>query len=119
MPVFPYRTFSIGKPNIDLAKRTFAVRSHKENRGWQQNSIQAAYLGLTDETKKMVVESFSNWDKNFRFPAFWGPNYDWTPDQDHGTVAMNALAANDSFSMKITRCIYYLPGQKNGMCILK
>jgi hypothetical protein len=21
----------------------------------------------------------------------WGPNYDWTPDQDHGTVAMTAL----------------------------
>ncbi len=39
----------------------------------------------------MVVESFSSWDHNFRFPAFWGPNYDWTPDQDHGTVAMNAL----------------------------
>ncbi len=21
----------------------------------------------------------------------WGPNYDWTPDQCHGTVAMTAL----------------------------
>lgn len=39
----------------------------------------------------MVVESFSTWDSNFRFPAFWGPNYDWTPDQDHGSVAMIAL----------------------------
>lgn len=89
--VFPYRTFTIGKPNIELAKRTFAVRTHKENGGWQQNSIQAAYLGLTDEAKRMVTESFSNWDKSFRFPAFWGPNYDWTPDQDHGNVAMIAL----------------------------
>ena len=89
--VFPYRTYCIGKPNIELAKRTFAVRNHKENGGWQQNSIQAAYLGLTDEAKRMVVQSFNNWDKNFRFPAFWGPNYDWTPDQDHGNVAMIAL----------------------------
>jgi len=48
-------------------------------------------LGLTDEAKSMVTESFSTWDKNFRFPAFWGPNYDWTPDQDHGSVAMIAL----------------------------
>jgi len=31
-----------------------------ENGGWQQNSIQSAYLGLTDEAKRMVVESFSN-----------------------------------------------------------
>jgi hypothetical protein len=21
----------------------------------------------------------------------WGPNYDWTPDQDHGSVMMSAL----------------------------
>jgi len=26
-----------------------------------------------------------------RFPAFWGPNYDWTPDQCHGGVLMKAL----------------------------
>ena len=89
--VFPYRTYGIGKPNIAIALRTFANRTHKENFGWQQNSIQAAYLGLTDEAKKMVIESFSVWDKNFRFPAFWGPNYDWTPDQDHGSVAMSGL----------------------------
>jgi hypothetical protein len=28
---------------------------------------------------------------NGRFPAFWGPNYDWTPDQDHGGVLMKAF----------------------------
>ena len=27
------------------------------------------------------------------FPAFWGPNYDWTPDQDHGGVLMKAFQA--------------------------
>ncbi|HTE25699.1 DUF5703 domain-containing protein [Flavitalea sp.] len=89
--VFPYRTFGIGKPGMDVALNTFEKRTHKDNGGWIQNSIQAAYLGLADSSKKMIVESFSTWDKNFRFPAFWGPNYDWTPDQDHGCVAMNAL----------------------------
>jgi len=89
--IFPYRTYGIGKSDIELAQRTFTIRAHKENGGWQQNSIQAACLGLTDEAKSMVTESFSTWDKNFRFPAFWGPNYDWTPDQDHGSVAMIAL----------------------------
>lgn len=74
--VFPYRTFGIGKPNIVLGQRTFTNRTHKDNLGWQPNSIQAAYLGLTDEAKRMVFESFSNWDRNFRFPAFLGPNYD-------------------------------------------
>ncbi|SMD02015.1 DUF5703 domain-containing protein [Pedobacter nyackensis] len=89
--VFPYRMFTVGKPNVEMARKTFAAKTHKENKGWQQNSIQAAFLGLPEESKKMVVESFSTWDKNFRFPAFWGPNYDWTPDQCHGSVAMIAL----------------------------
>ena len=89
--VFPYRVFGVGKPDLPLALRTFNARAHKENGGWQQNSIQAACLGLTGEAKAMVVKSFSRWNKEMRFPAFWGPNYDWTPDQDHGSVAMNAL----------------------------
>ncbi len=89
--VFPYRTYAIGKPDLDLAKRTFASKVHFENGGWQQNSIQSAYLGLAEESKNMIVQSFSTHDNNFRFPAFWGPNYDWTPDQCHGNVAMIAL----------------------------
>ena len=89
--IFPYRTYGVGKADLELAKRTFSVRTHKDNFGWQQNSIQAAYLGLSEDARRMVTESFSIWDKNFRFPAFWGPNYDWTPDQDHGSVAVNAL----------------------------
>jgi len=89
--VFPYRDFMIGKPDLSWALNAYKFRKHKENGGWQQNSIQAAYLGFSKDAKKMIVESFSTWDKNFRFPAFWGPNYDWTPDQTHGSVAMTAL----------------------------
>lgn len=89
--VFPYRAYAVGKPGLDLAIRSFNARTHRENGGWQQNSIQAACLGLTQEAKAMVVESFSKWNKEMRFPAFWGPNYDWTPDQCHGSVAVTAL----------------------------
>lgn len=89
--VFPYHLYGVGMPGLEMAKKTYSARTHKENGCWQQNSIQAAYLGLTDEAKRMVVESFSRWDSNFLFPAFWGPNNDWTPDQDHGCVAMIAL----------------------------
>ena len=28
---------------------------------------------------------------DFRFPAMWGPNYDWTPDQDHGSNILTTL----------------------------
>ncbi len=50
-----------------------------------------ALLGLTDRAAKGLLERASQWDKTFRFPAFWGPNYDWTPDQDHGGVLMKTL----------------------------
>jgi len=89
--VFPYRAYGLKRPNLALAKRTFRARNHKENGGWQQSSIQATLLGLTEEAKNMIIQSYSSWDKNFRFPAFWGPNYDWTPDQCHGNVAAIAL----------------------------
>lgn len=89
--VFPYRNYMSGKVHRNWALNAYKLRKHKENDGWQQSAIQAAYLGLTEDAKKMVVERFSTWDKNFRFPAFWGPNYDWTPDQDHGNVAMITL----------------------------
>jgi hypothetical protein len=50
-----------------------------------------AYLGLADEARTFVVERARNKNKGSRFPAFWGPNYDWVPDQDHGGILMKAL----------------------------
>ena len=30
-------------------------------------------------------------DSRALFPAFWGPNFDETPDQDHGSVTALAM----------------------------
>ena len=50
-----------------------------------------------------------NHRRGSRFPAFWGPNYDWVEDQDHGGVLMKApqamLLQPDPYSRKI----YLLP----------
>jgi hypothetical protein len=89
--VFPYRTFMIEKDGLEMARRTFANRAYKQTGGWQQNAIQAAYLGLTDEAAKLTSTNFNTWNPAYRFPTNWGPNYDWTPDQDHGSVALIAL----------------------------
>lgn len=89
--IFPYRTFGIGKDSIEIARRSFANRFYKETGGWQQNAITAAYLGLTEEAAKLTTINFNTWNKAYRFPTNWGPNYDWIPDQDHGNVAMIAL----------------------------
>lgn len=52
-----------------------------------------AYLGLTDEARRNIVNRAKSHDKNSRFPAFWGPNYDWVPDQDHGGVLLKGVQA--------------------------
>ena len=52
-----------------------------------------AYLGLTDAARKGLVERPRHHDQRERFPAFWGPNYDWTPDQYHGGVLMKTFQA--------------------------
>jgi hypothetical protein len=89
--IFPYRKYGVGKENIELAKRTFNKRAIKQTGGWQQNAIKAALLGLTNEAASLMTQNFNTSNKAYRFPAMWGPNYDWTPDQDHGSVAMIAL----------------------------
>ncbi len=89
--IFPYRAFGIGMEGLEMARRTFAKRAFKQTGGWQQNAIKAAYLGLTDEAAKLTSTNFNTWNKAYRFPTNWGPNYDWTPDQDHGSVAIIAL----------------------------
>ena len=89
--IFPYRAYGIGKPDLEMAQNTFENRASKQTGGWQQNAIKAAYLGLTGEAAKLISINFNTSNPAYRFPAMWGPNYDWTPDQDHGAVAMIAL----------------------------
>ena len=89
--IFPYRKFTIGKENIELGIRSFNAREVKQTGGWQQNAIKAAYLGMTDEAAQLMAQNFNTSNQQFRFPVMWGPNYDWIPDQDHGSVAMIAL----------------------------
>lgn len=52
-----------------------------------------AWLGLAKETRDAVVARSRSRDPNQRYPAFWTPNYDWTPDQTHGGVLMAAVQA--------------------------
>ncbi len=90
--VFPYRLFGAGKPERETGRETWRVRRFKESSCWRQDAIQAALLGLTDEAKRLVLAYFeAPLAKGVRFPAFWGPHFDWLPDQDHGGVGMTAL----------------------------
>jgi hypothetical protein len=89
--IFPYRLFGLGKDSLEIGIETYNRRVHKGTGGWYQTAIQAAYLGLSGEASRFVAKNFSTKHGGSRFPAFWGPNYDWIPDQDHGAVTMTAL----------------------------
>ncbi|MDA3613947.1 DUF5703 domain-containing protein [Polluticaenibacter yanchengensis] len=92
-PVYPWGQFGVGKPGIDTAINTYLTdtfalkfRSHV---GWKQDNIFAARLGLTKEAFHYTSLKFK--DGPHRFPAFWGPGFDWTPDHNWGGSAMIGL----------------------------
>lgn len=89
--IFPFRRYGVGRPDGEIARRSYLGRRVKGNLGWAQDEIQAAQVGLADEAKTRLTARFSTKHKGSRFPAFWGPNADWIPDQDHGNVGVMAL----------------------------
>ncbi|MFO8011676.1 MAG: DUF5703 domain-containing protein [Phycisphaerae bacterium] len=91
--VFPFRLASFNRPNAPLAVNALNHRWDKGHVGWRQDDIFMAYLGLAGEARRNLVARARKWHRGSRFPAFWGPNYDWIPDQDHGGVLMKALQA--------------------------
>lgn len=91
--VFPYRRVTVARGDLALGIETYRRRDNRANVGWHQDDIFAAYLGLADEAAAGVLHRASRSHEGSRFPAFWGPNYDWVPDQTHGGVLMRALQA--------------------------
>jgi hypothetical protein len=92
-PVFPWGMYGVGKPDLETARNTYLYdtlaikfRSHV---GWKQDNIFAPRLGLTDEAKRLNTLKLKNSGR--RFPAFWGPGFDWTPDHNWGGSGMIGL----------------------------
>jgi hypothetical protein len=89
--VFPYRLFGVGKPDLDVARETYARRLNKGTGCWRQDAIQAAMLGLTDDARTYVARNCANKHQHSRFPGFLYHGWDWIPDVDQGGVIMIAL----------------------------
>ncbi|MFC2137402.1 DUF5703 domain-containing protein [Bacteroidota bacterium] len=92
-PVFPWGIYGIGKPDLEIALNTWnydpdaiKFRSHV---GWKQDNIWAARLGLTKEASELTTMKLK--DSGRRFPAFWGPGFDWVPDHNWGGSGMIGL----------------------------
>ncbi|WP_223833675.1 hypothetical protein [Pedobacter riviphilus] len=92
-PVYPWGIYGIGKPGLDTAINTFKydtdVLKFRSYIGWKQDNIFAARLGLTEDAAKLTEAKLK--DSGRRFPAFWGPGFDWTPDHNWGGSGMIGL----------------------------
>ena len=89
--IWPFQLFGVGRPDLETGVETFYRRIEKASIGWQYDGQCAAILGLTDEVQQILQGKIGNSNPNHRFPAMWGPNYDWLPDQDHGSNIMLTL----------------------------
>src|SRR5690606_40855206 len=74
---------------------------------WHQTGVQAAYLGLTHYAKEILVRSVLSNDKRFRFPNFYGANYDWITDGDH--IAVINMTLQSMLLQCDEQAIYILP----------
>lgn len=104
--VFPFHIFGIGKPELELAQRTYRNRStlitegafknpgwakgHLRG-GWHPESIMAAMVGLTDSVKMEVIWALNRPVPEQRFPGFFKSTHDGVPDVQHSSVAATAL----------------------------
>lgn len=92
-PVFPWRIYGLGRSGLETARNTYLKDPHaiamRSSKGWKQDPIWAACLGLTEEAQRLCQEKFA--DGPYRFPAFWEPGFDWAPDLNRGGSAMIGL----------------------------
>jgi len=92
-PVFPWSIYGLGRQGLDTAINTYKYDTDVIRtggfKGWKQTNIFAARLGLTNDAARYTGDKLK--DGPHRFPAFWGPGYDWTPDHNWGGSAMIGL----------------------------
>lgn len=89
--IFPFRLYGLGLPDMDIARNTYEARVFDAPTCWAQDAIQAALLGNSEDARKYLMKKVNAVDSEIRFPAFWRPGSDYTPDLDNGGVIAIAM----------------------------
>jgi hypothetical protein len=88
--VWPFRVVDLAHPRLMAeARRAYDHRLNHLDVGWGYDGNVAALLGMTDEAARILLVKCRNSNPAYRWPATWGPNFDWLPDQNHGGNLLN------------------------------
>ncbi len=90
-PVWPFRIFGLERPMLEEARNAYQLRGSHNDVGWGYDGNAAPLLGMTDEAARILKVKMANSNASYRWPASWGPNFDWLPDQCHGGNLMAAI----------------------------
>lgn len=108
-PVYPWGMYGIGRPDLDVALNTWKYDPDALNfrgyTGWKQDVIWAARLGLSNEAADLCLKKMK--DSGRRFPAFWGPGFDWVPDHNWGGSGM--IGVQEMLMQTVDDKIYLFP----------
>lgn len=105
--IFPFALCNVSTVDKQTGIDTYNNRLVRNAVGWTQDGQQAARLGLTEEAKENILAKIRNKHPNHRFPVYWGPNFDWTPDQNHGGNML--LTLQEMILQSYGNDVYVLP----------
>ncbi len=99
--VWPYRLVSFEKPTAALGIAALDRRAFRGAISWRQDELFMTHLGQAEQARDFIVtrvrtrgvDLLRGESYPMRFPGFWGPGYDWVPDQDQPSVMQAALQA--------------------------
>lgn len=88
--VWPFRVACLSSPDLlSEARVAYQNRKNHLDKGWGYDGNVAALLGLSEEAARILRIKCANSNPAYRWPATWGPNFDWLPDQNHGGNLLN------------------------------
>lgn len=107
--LFPYREIGNSKEDIKIGKKTIekSIRTEAQNYYYSWHTLGVEYAQVNDFDKACERLILKMDDGPFRFPSFWGPGHDWSPDFNWGGSGM--LQLQEMILREDDESIYVLP----------